>query len=92
LHSQDRDDSRLTVRIIVSWVASEKPIDDHGFAIAGSPIEEQIGHAGLTRISQQVPQLHQDLLGTGVTNPTRPTDPFNALVIGEPQGLLGRLA
>src|SRR5712691_11194105 len=77
--------------MVVSRVASEKPIDDHGFAIASDAVEEQIGHARLTRVSQQVTQLRQEILGAGVTNPTRPTNPFDALVIGEPQGLLGRL-
>src|SRR5215471_19101473 len=78
--------------MVVSRVAREKPIDDHGFAIARGTIEEQIGHAGLTRVRQQVTELGQDLLGAGVANPARPTDAFDALIIGESQGPLGRLA
>ena len=64
MHGQYRDDCGVTIGVVVSRVASDEPVDDHGFAIAGGAVEEQIGHAGLTGVSQQVIELRQDFTPT----------------------------
>ena len=73
-------------------MAPDEAVDDHGFAVTGGAVEQQVGHPRLVRVGEQVVEFGQDVLSASVADPTGAADPFNPLVIGEQQGRLGGLA
>src|SRR5437870_7630151 len=67
-------------------MAPDEAVDDHGFAVTGGAVEQQVGHPRLVRVGEQVVEFGQDVLSASVADPTGAADPFNPLVIGEQQG------
>jgi hypothetical protein len=60
---------------------SLKLLDEHGLAVVSVSDDQQVGHPVSPRMSQQFIQLVQDLLSPGISDPSCPTHPTDALGI-----------